>query len=325
MGTNGLPSGRERCDTCKGNGKVTCPDCNGKWKVTCTRCNGTGKVITGYTDEGIMHRPIYQTCPAPVWGGCNGLGYTFLCKKCNEGKVICTACQGKGWLGACPKCNGDKKVPCPRCQGGAVAAASPSPKPTIAPPPQPVAAAPGTATPAGASEAPKADPSEDPLSSLDAMAAQLRKAQPANPQLDPKQWSDMTSLQRDDALAKYRADFAQWKNRTTEYQGRKVTWKVFLNDVAPAPEGGYLVKTTSAGGFWMNWNAPASAKDQLLKMRKKDPLLVAGTIKDYHFSESAGGKIFDARSMGFEVGLSDASLLTAGAGVIKLGASSRPQ
>ena len=314
-GSNGLPTGKKRCDTCAGSGKSTCSACSGKWKVACARCNGTGKVQIG-SSGGLIQHPVYGTC-SRFAGGCGGDGYTFLCRKCNEGKVNCVGCQAKGWLGDCAKCNGDKKVPCPRCQGEKPAAPAPSPSGVPAP------GVPAPAAPASETAAPKNVAPADPLSSLDDLVAHLKKAQPANPQADQKKWGEMTTLQQDEALRKFREEIATWKSGT-QFQGRKVVWKVLMEDAASAADGGFLVKASSPGGCFMNWPAPASAKDQLLKLKKKDSIMVSGTIKDYRFTESAPGKMFNTGLGGFEINLTDAAILPELGQPTKLGASSKP-
>ena len=310
LGSNGLPTGLAICSTCNGNGTVKCSKCNGNWKTSCSACAGTGSVLVGYSG-GFVRQPVFQTCTA-----CNGKGNTFLCDGCKEGRVPCDACQGRGRVGPCPQCQGQKKTTCPRCQGEKlVKAASEIPLASASPSPTSRPDNPGSAAPIGPL---------DPLVSLDDLVAHLKRGQPVSPQREAAKWNQMTTLQQDEALRTYREDLAHWQDRNREYEGRKVNWSVVLVDVTAATDGSYKVQTASAGGFPMTWIAPAAAKDQLLKLKKKDLLQVTGTIKVSRFNESSTGGTSDAGRTNLEVELKEASIVTPAAGSIKLDASSQP-
>ena len=310
LGSNGLPTGLATCSTCNGGGTARCPKCNGNWKTSCSACAGTGSVLAGYSG-GFVRQPVFQTCTA-----CNGKGYTFLCEGCKEGRVPCDACQGRGRVGACPQCQGQKKITCPRCQGEKSVKAAPEiPLASASPSPTSRPDHPG---PAGATGP------LDPLASLDDWVALLKRSRPVSPQQDAAKWKQMTTLQQDEVLRKYREDLAQWRNRNAEYEGRKVNWSVVLVDVTAAADGSYKVETASAGGFPMTWIAPAAAKEQLLKLKKKDPLQVTGALKFPRLSESSTGGTPDAGGTNLEVELKEASIANPAAGSIQLEAGSQP-
>lgn len=97
MESQGFNSGREKCQSCKGEGSFNCEKCDGDGNIMCEKCDGEG------TNK-------CKDCNGQVEWKCKKCDGGILNIKCNciDGEVTCSSCKGTG----VPK---NSKVDCQEC------------------------------------------------------------------------------------------------------------------------------------------------------------------------------------------------------------------
>ncbi len=95
------------------------------------------------------------------------------------------------------------------------------------------------------------------------------------------EWRSMTSLQKQMARKKYAMDLMR-AARKKNFHGKKVSWRVVLDDVETAKDSdGYVVAARSHGGYTVVAKVAKSDGDVLLSLKKGQELMVTGTIESY--------------------------------------------
>jgi len=124
------------------------------------------------------------------------------------------------------------------------------------------------------------------LSSPEAMA-DILKTRPVDPREDAAVWEKLTTLQKAVVEKEFPKKLAEWEKKH-QYQGRKVTWDLKLDDVVPTEGQGFILKARSERGFVISALMPQGAMSGLLKLKKGDPIRLSGTIHDYRLKKRSG-------------------------------------
>lgn len=92
----------ERCDVCRGSGKVCCSACGGHPRKECMQCRGRGaETCLACGGFGLSGGHTCTMCGGTgnkPCGYCGGKGNTGYCRACRNGKVTCNKCNGRQML-----------------------------------------------------------------------------------------------------------------------------------------------------------------------------------------------------------------------------------
>lgn len=142
----------------------------------------------------------------------------------------------------------------------------------------------------------------EPLSSLDALGEDLA-TEPMAPK-DRQNWKGLDEQDRKEATAKYEAELAQW-NKKHGCKGAKISWVMKVDEIKADPEGGQTLVCKSVKGFILSTDA-VTLDDAVKKaIGAHKPVVIVGTIKDYHVQIDRSDSVFNAEMEQLGVYLTD--------------------
>jgi len=149
---------------------------------------------------------------------------------------------------------------------------------------------------------------DNPLASPESLVKWSLKGAPRSPKKSLAAWSRMTTLQKEQALKKYRLKLSEWQKRRG-YRGKKVTWVLSVVDITSDKKSeGYILTARSELGFFVTATIPADAREVALKLRKGDMVEVTGAIVDYSVKFTEGKRLFEEDKLEFSASVRDVSI-----------------
>jgi hypothetical protein len=149
------------------------------------------------------------------------------------------------------------------------------------------------------------DVKADPLSSLDALGADLA-TEPMAPK-DRDTWKGLDEQQQKEATAKYQTELAEWKKKHT-YKGLKVSWVMKVEEIKAGSEGVSTVMCKSAKGYVLSADVAAIDEPVRKAIAAKKPVAIIGAIADCNVDLNRSDSIFNSDMMRLGVALDDAQV-----------------
>ena len=212
------------------------------------------------------------------------------------GVFRCKVCNGTGRLVEAPSAASQPATQNTTSPTGAAAtSSSPSETPQSQPLTQPASA---TATESQPATNPAAPASPEEL-------AKAVPHKPIHPSEDIPDWDRLPSAQQAQAEQRYREALQQWQQRT-DYRGKKVSWKLSLDELSlDKAKGVWVVVASSADGHTVR--ARLAENGEFTVALKKGAVQIRGTIRDYVFDKKKD-RLFEAPAGSHDVELDEATL-----------------